>query len=87
MDLIIPIATPAATAAAAAVQGTGIPLVYSAVTDPVGAQLADSMDAPGQNMTGTSDYIDTTKFWTWPWRPTRTLGPWASFITWARPTA
>ena len=61
VDLIIPIATPAATAAAAAVQGTDIPLVYSAVTDPVGAQLADSMDAPGQNMTGTSDYIDTNK--------------------------
>lgn len=61
VDLIIPIATPAATAAAAAVQGTDIPLVCSAVTDPVGAQLADSMDAPGQNMTGTSDYIDTNK--------------------------
>ena len=61
VDLIIPIATPAATAATAAVQGTDIPLVYSAVTDPVGAQLADSMDAPGQNMTGTSDYIDTNK--------------------------
>lgn len=61
VDLIIPIATPAATAAAAAVQGTDIPLVYSAVTDPVGAQLAESMEAPGQNMTGTSDYIDTNK--------------------------
>lgn len=61
VDLIIPIATPAATAAAAAVQGTDIPLVYSAVTDPVTAQLAKSMEAPGENMTGTSDYIDTAK--------------------------
>ena len=61
VDLIIPIATPAATAAAAAVQGTDIPLVYSAVTDPVEAQLAQSMEAPGENMTGTSDYIDTAK--------------------------
>ena len=61
VDLIIPIATPAATAAAAAVQGTDIPLVYSAVTDPVAAQLAQSMEAPGENMTGTSDYIDTAK--------------------------
>lgn len=61
VDLIIPIATPAATAAAAAVQGTEIPLVYSAVTDPVAAQLAQSMEAPGENMTGTSDYIDTAK--------------------------
>lgn len=61
VDLIIPIATPAATAAAAAVQGTDIPLVYSAVTDPVAAQLAKSMEEPGENMTGTSDYIDTAK--------------------------
>ena len=61
VDLIIPIATPAATAAAAAVQGTDIPLVYSAVTDPVETQLAQSMEAPGENMTGTSDYIDTAK--------------------------
>ncbi len=61
VDLIIPIATPAATAAAAAVQGTDIPLVYSAVTDPVAAQLAQSMEAPGENMTGTSDYIDTAR--------------------------
>ena len=61
VDLIIPIATPAATAAAAAVQGTDIPLVYSAVTDPVAAQLAQSMETPGENMTGTSDYIDTAK--------------------------
>ena len=61
VNLIIPIATPAATAAAAAVQGTDIPLVYSAVTDPVAAQLAQSMEAPGENMTGTSDYIDTAK--------------------------
>ena len=61
VDLIIPTATPAATAAAAAVQGTDIPLVYSAVTDPVETQLAQSMEAPGENMTGTSDYIDTAK--------------------------
>lgn len=61
VDLIVPIATPAATVAAAAVQGTDIPLVYSAVTDPVTAQLAKSMEAPGENMTGTSDYIDTAK--------------------------
>ncbi len=60
VDLIIPIATPAATSAAAATQGTGIPLVFSAVTDPVEAQLVESMDAPGGSITGTSDYIDTS---------------------------
>ena len=60
VDLIIPIATPAATSAAAATQGTGIPLVFSAVTDPVEAQLVNSMEAPGGLITGTSDYIDTS---------------------------
>ena len=60
VDLIIPIATPAATSAAAATQGTGIPLVFSAVTDPVEAQLVESMEAPGGSITGTSDYIDTS---------------------------
>lgn len=59
VDLIVPIATPAATSAAAATQGTDIPLVFSAVTDPVAAQLVESMDAPGGLITGTSDYIDT----------------------------
>lgn len=59
VDLIIPIATPAATAAVTATEGTDIPLVFSAVTDPVAAQLVNSMDAPGGRVTGTSDYIDT----------------------------
>ena len=59
VDLIVPIATPAATTVAAATMGSSIPLVFSAVTDPVLAQLVDSMEAPGGLITGTSDYIDT----------------------------
>lgn len=59
VDLVVAIATPAAAPAAAALQGTDIPLVFSAVTDPVAAQLVDSMEAPGGPITGTSDYIDT----------------------------
>lgn len=59
VDLIIAIATPAAQGAAAV---TGeIPIVFSAVTDPVDAQLVDSLEAPGDNATGTSDDIPVEK--------------------------
>lgn len=57
VDLIIAIATPAAQGAAAAVDGTDIPVIFSAVTDPVAAELVASFDAPGGNITGTSDAI------------------------------
>lgn len=60
-DLIIAIATPAAQGAAAAIEGTEIPLVFSAVTDPVAAELVTSMNAPGGNITGTSDAIAPEK--------------------------
>ena len=52
-DLIYAIATPAAQAVAAAT--TQIPIVLSAVTDPAGSGLVTSNDAPGGNVTGTSD--------------------------------
>lgn len=61
VDLIIAVATPAAQGAAAAVEGTGIPVVFSAVTDPIAAELVDSMEAPGGNITGTSDAIPVEK--------------------------
>ena len=57
-DIIVPIATPAAISAYAAAQGTDIPVVFSAVSDPVAAGLVDSMEAPGGNCTGTSDVLD-----------------------------
>ena len=52
-DLIYAIATPAAQAASAAT--TTIPIVLSAVTDPAESGLVASNDAPGGNITGTSD--------------------------------
>ena len=58
VDLIIPIAEQAALAMQAACGESGIPVVFAAVTDPVAAGLADSREAPGGNMTGTSDYLD-----------------------------
>lgn len=57
-DMIIAIATPAATSALAATANTQIPVVFSAVSDPVAAGLVDSLEAPGSNCTGTSDILD-----------------------------
>ena len=52
-DLILGIATPTAMSLAQAV--TDKPVLFTAVTDPVDAGLVDSMDAPGANITGTTD--------------------------------
>ena len=53
LDLVLAIATPSAQAAAQAITGT--PILFTAVTDPVSAQLVDSLDKPGANVTGTTD--------------------------------
>ncbi|MDK9322417.1 ABC transporter substrate-binding protein [Propionibacterium freudenreichii] len=53
LDLVLAIATPAAQAAAQAI--TNVPIVFTAVTDPKSADLVASNDAPGGNVTGTSD--------------------------------
>ena len=38
-----------------------IPILITAVTDPVGAGLAKSMDSSGNNVTGTSDNVPIDK--------------------------
>ena len=57
MDLICAIATPAAQAAYNAAMDKGIPVVYTAVTNPEEAQLADSDGNPVGAVTGTSDQL------------------------------
>ena len=52
-DVIVAVATPSAQAVAANTKT--IPVVFSAVTDPVGARLVASMPHPGGNVTGVSD--------------------------------
>ncbi|KGR92413.1 ABC transporter substrate-binding protein [Ureibacillus massiliensis 4400831 = CIP 108448 = CCUG 49529] len=53
VDLIFANSTPSAQAAKSA---TGdIPIIFTSVTDPIGAELVDSMEAPGANVTGTVD--------------------------------
>ena len=59
VDIIIPIATPVAISAQTATEDLDIPVVFSAVSDPVAVGLVDSLDVPGGNITGTSDYLDT----------------------------
>ncbi len=59
VDLMVGVATPVAVQMQAATEGTDLPVIFSAVSDPEGAQLVASNDAPGGNLTGTSDYLDT----------------------------
>ncbi len=61
VDVIIPIATPAAMIMQNATEDNQIPVVFSAVSDPAGAGLVASNDAPGANITGTSDAIDVAQ--------------------------
>ncbi|WP_415231529.1 ABC transporter substrate-binding protein [Psychromonas sp.] len=55
-DVIVAIATPSAQAAVSA--SRGIPVVFSAVTDPVGAKLVPRLIQPGGNVTGLSDMVN-----------------------------
>ena len=59
VDLIIPIATPAAMIMQNATEDNQIPVVFSAVSDPVSAGLVESLEKPGANITGTSDALNT----------------------------
>ena len=58
VDLIYAIATPAAQSAKQAT--SEIPILFSAVTDPVKAEIVKSWDDVGGNVTGTSDIAPTT---------------------------
>ncbi len=59
VDLMVAVATPVATAMQAATEDSQIPVVFSAVSDPVSTGIVESLEAPGANLTGTSDYLDT----------------------------
>ena len=55
---MIGVATTVAMRMQALTEDNEIPVVFSAVSDPVGAELVESLDKPGANVTGTSDYLD-----------------------------
>ena len=61
VDLICAIATPMAQAAYAAARNTDIPVIYTAVTDPAAAELADAEGKPVGNITGTSDKLPVSE--------------------------
>ena len=56
-DLICAIATPIAQSAYSAAKDTGVPVIYTAVTDPVLAELANADGTPVGEITGTSDKL------------------------------
>ncbi|MBB5320329.1 ABC transporter substrate-binding protein [Marinobacter oulmenensis] len=58
-DVIVAIATPSAQTVAAAARN--IPVVFSAVTDPLAAKLVKSWEKPGANITGVSDMLPIDK--------------------------
>ena len=58
VDMMIAIATPAASPAFAASEDKDIPVVFCAVSDPVSVGLVQSMEKPGYNCSGTSDVLD-----------------------------
>lgn len=57
VDLICAIATPSAQASYNAAMSAGIPVIYTAVTDPATAELADADGNPVGEITGTSDIL------------------------------
>jgi len=58
VDVIISIATPNSQAAISAAEGKGIPVVFSAITDPVGSgMVSDWENHLDENVTGVSDMI------------------------------
>lgn len=59
-DAIVAIATPSAQAAVAASRGR-VPVIFSAVTDPVQAKLIDEPGTPKDNVTGVSDMTPVAK--------------------------
>jgi putative ABC transport system substrate-binding protein len=64
-DLVLAIATPSAQACAVAIKKSPalakIPLLFTAITDPLGAGLVDNLEKPGGNITGVSDMLPVDK--------------------------
>ena len=58
VDVIVAVATPTALTMMSATEDTDIPIVFAAVSDPVGSGIVAAMDKPGGKVTGTSDGLD-----------------------------
>ena len=60
VDLMVGVATPVAMTMQAMTEDNQIPVVFAAVSDPLAVGLVESLEAPGANITGTSDFLDST---------------------------
>ena len=58
VDLIFSFGTRISQQCVHAAEGTDIPVLFCAVTDPVAAQLVSDWSHPGENVSGTSDMIE-----------------------------
>jgi putative ABC transport system substrate-binding protein len=65
VDLILSISTSATRAVKQATAGTGLPMVFAVVTDPVGAGIVESMRQPGGNITGVASGIAEARRLEW----------------------
>ncbi|MFO7262974.1 MAG: sugar ABC transporter substrate-binding protein [Bacillaceae bacterium G1] len=54
-DLVLAIATSTAQAMVKEAEAVGMPVLFTAITDPLGANLVSDLEKPGKNVTGTSD--------------------------------
>lgn len=54
-DLIVPVTTPTAITVVQAAKDSGIPIVFSVVTDPLRAKVVPRLQKPGGTVTGVSD--------------------------------
>ena len=59
VDLMVGIATPVAMDMQAMTEDNQIPVIFAAVSDPLAVGLVDSLQNPGANISGTSDYLNT----------------------------
>lgn len=59
--IVVPITTPSAQTMAKAFKSTGIPIIFSAVTDPVGANLLNSLKESTATLTGVVDQPPVVK--------------------------
>ena len=65
VDLVLALATPGTVAAQKMTSGTGIPVVFTPISDPLGAGFVESINEPGGNMTGVRNGGFTPKNLEW----------------------
>ena len=59
VDLMVGVATPVAMTMQSMTEDHPLPVVFAAVSDPLATELVASLEAPGANITGTSDFLNT----------------------------